>query len=201
MRIAILVLTFVMLVSSVGFLYPDQRLITYILPVLTSIVALRFASSREMILLILSIICAAIIGLSWFTLGEVLQAGLFVPTLPLVLLLVLYMILHRRSLYISILIYALLFVSIAGPNQAKLAMRWYELRKEVRSIADYANDEKDRSGQFPSSLESYRWQGSDNKQFIQYQIVEGHFVVIHWLVQPGISHWFDSESGWGYYPD
>ena len=103
----------------------------------------------------------------------------------------------QRSFLGCTLILFLLLV----PRQILYGYRWLQLRQEVMLIVDYATTYRTQFGELPTDLSGYTWDDASLQERIGYQASDGRFNVAHYIIQPGISHWYASDTGWGYYPD
>jgi hypothetical protein len=142
------------------------------------------------IALLLGLWCAVS---AYYTLSEVISFGywlvMIVHVVPATLC-------ARRYYHAGIVTAMTLF-----PEQVVLSRRLSRLRQEVLSIVAFANERKSSTGHFPSDLSGYRFQAWDLTDHLRYRPQTDAFRVDYWVVQPGISHWYSTETGWGYYPD
>ncbi len=107
----------------------------------------------------------------------------------------------RVSTVLTIGLSAMFAVALL-PQQLSLGERLYRLEAEARAIVDYADDELQRTGSPPPNLRGYSFRNPDLESSFRYHVSrKGGYRFSFWVVQPGISHWYDSTTGWGYYDD
>jgi hypothetical protein len=91
------------------------------------------------------------------------------------------------------------------------SVRLKRLRKEVVEVVAYANGYKEATGNYPDDLSNYEFKRPGLKPYIDYGLCgegptknrppELHPVVWFWPAIHGVSHWYSTTTGWGYYPD
>jgi hypothetical protein len=87
------------------------------------------------------------------------------------------------------------------PWQASENRKWAQIHEEVVSMIRYVDNQKKTSGEFPKTLEGYDFQKPWIKEHVSYGTSEGSYRFSYFMDNPGTSYWFDSHSGFGYYPD
>jgi hypothetical protein len=87
------------------------------------------------------------------------------------------------------------------PWQASENRKWAQIHEEVISMIRYVDDQKKTSGEFPKTLEGYEFQKPWVEGHVSYGTSEGSYRFSYFMDNPGTSYWFDSNSGFGYYPD
>ena len=104
----------------------------------------------------------------------------------------------RYPAWISLGIGAVLIAWQASEN-TKLA----KLHEEVVSIIQYANESKKEDGAFPVDLANYEFVHPGYKDNYAYacDTKKDEFTIIYFIDQPGISFWYHSDTGFGYYGD
>jgi hypothetical protein len=87
--------------------------------------------------------------------------------------------------------------------QAVLGVRLYFLNQEAHNIVEWAHKEKERIGEFPKDLASYKFLYPSYQQYIQgYSSDEkGNMYLAYFVGTEGTSHTYDTQRGWYYYPD
>jgi len=96
----------------------------------------------------------------------------------------------------------LLFVLLV-PHQALFGLRWLRVRGEAERLVDATHEARFCCDEFPPSVDFYRPRFPRAMRFIQYRRDDSgdSFEVSYWVGTRGTSHWYDSASGWHYYPD
>jgi len=155
-----------------------------------------------LVLVVLGFEVAACI-LSYYTEGEVNQV---VPLMVFAMNgIALVPLAFRRSkaALVAVLVPGLWFVLWCIPMQVVLTTRWVRLRAEVTAIVEHVDSALASRGVYPADLEGYGWKRPGLREYIRYDLEESGdwYQVHHWVVDEHISHWYDSETGWGYYPD
>ncbi len=87
------------------------------------------------------------------------------------------------------------------PWQASENRKWAQIHEEVISMIRYVDDQKKTSGEFPKTLVGYEFQKPWIKRHVSYGTSEGSYRFSYFMDDPGTIYWFDSNSGFGYYPD
>jgi hypothetical protein len=87
--------------------------------------------------------------------------------------------------------------------QLNQTRRWAQLQEEIVSIVRHSEQVRQSSGAYPTNLAGYafkhQWVGA-NIWDISTNSDHG-FRISYFLNQPGITYWYSSKSGFGYYPD
>lgn len=138
--------------------------------------------------------------LAYETIGEV-TSGIYMLGIIVLngLLIVLYF-RHRRAALLGLLVVALLIV----PYQLALGDRLLRVQAEVTRIVAYAYETRTASGAFPADLAAYTYSDPDVQPYVQGYLLDEtgqHFTVTYFVGTPTASHWYDSFTSWGYYPD
>ena len=149
-------------------------------------------------------ICAGVLLPLWFvgycvvyTEGEV-MVGMFRGMTVLAGLLVLIGF-HRRKLAAAWLVATCGALLIWQSWQIR---KWAMIHEDVIGLVRHAQECKREKGGFPESIEAYSFNRAWVKHHIMNYRVEGSkFSLVYFMNNPGTSYWYDSESGFGYYPD
>ncbi len=87
--------------------------------------------------------------------------------------------------------------------QSYQARKWTMIHEDVVAIIRFAEDAKSKTGHYPTNLEGYpfkrQWMKSHIHAFGSDE-VDG-FRITYFMNDPGISYWYSSKTGFGYYPD
>jgi hypothetical protein len=133
-----------------------------------------------------------------YTEGEVMQ-GLFTLLVSLVAACVLIG-LHRRRT-------AIWCVTLLGGVlllwQAYQTRKWAVIHEDIVAIVRFAEDSKSKTGQYPASLDGYAFKSPQVRTHIlglRSDETTG-FRIIYFMNDPGITYWYSSKTGFGYYPD
>ena len=202
-RIAVVAAVVVGLLG-LGFVHP---LITLVGPV--AIVGWRAAARRDWTVILFALllgVAAAAVLLAYYTVGEVRQCACYLVYGCIVPVAACYLVRPGRATRLAWAGTTLILTLLLVPPQVILVKRWINLRAEVRSISAWATQHQATFGQYPQSLTRYNWSRPAHRQRITWSTrvdVTGstQFTIGHWIQQPGISHWYSSDTGWGYYPD
>ena len=149
-------------------------------------------------------ICAAVMLPLWligycvvYTEGEIMH-GMFRGMSGLAGLLVLVGF-HRRTLA------AAWVVGICGALliwQTWQIRKWAMIHEEMLGLVRHVEGIKREKGVFPQSAGGYSFNRAWVKSHVMDYRAEGSkFRLSYFMNDPGISYWYDSESGFGYYPD
>jgi hypothetical protein len=106
---------------------------------------------------------------------------------------------HRRPAMLLLMLVALPLLI----PQTILGVRLWRLHREVNQIVAYVEAIKNKEGRPPRDLSGYTYSSPSLRGHIRYSTEEDHgrYDITYWVVQPGISYWYDAATGWGYYPD
>lgn len=149
-------------------------------------------------------ICAALLLPLWlvgycvvYTEGEVMH-GLFRALTVLAGLLVL-LGFYRRKLAVSLLVFVAAVLLIWQTSQIR---HWAMIHEEVINLVRHVEEAKREKGAYPDSIDGYTFKRDWVKdRVIYYRPGGSKFVLTYFMHDPGISYWYDSGSGFGYYPD
>jgi hypothetical protein len=81
--------------------------------------------------------------------------------------------------------------------------KWAVIHEDIVAIVRFAEDSKNKTGHYPASLEGYTFKNSRVRSHI-YQFgtdEKGGFRIVYFMNDRGITYWYSSETGFGYYPD
>lgn len=148
---------------------------------------------------------AVVVGSLWllrfnvlYTEGEVMQ-GLFTLLVGLVAACVLLGFHRRRT--------AMWCVTLLGGSlllwQAYQTRKWAVIHEDIVAIVRFAEDSKSKTGHYPASLEGYVFKSPGVKAHI-YEVGADEtngFRITYFMNNPGITYWYSSKMGFGYYPD
>jgi hypothetical protein len=82
-------------------------------------------------------------------------------------------------------------------------MKWTVIHEDIIAIVRFAEDVKRDTGHYPQSLDGYTFKTARVKSHIYGfgpDEVDG-FRLIYFMNDPGITYWYSSKAGFGYYPD
>ena len=148
---------------------------------------------------------AVIVGSLWllrdnvvYTEGDVMH-GLFTLLVGLVAASVLLGFRHRRT--------AAWCVLLLGGSlllwQTYQTRKWAVIHEDIVAIVRFAEEKKSTTGHYPVDLEGYVFKNPKVKNHI-YGLAsdEPHgFRITYFMNDPGITYWYSSKTGFGYYPD
>ncbi len=133
-----------------------------------------------------------------YTEGEVVQ-GLFGLLVFLVGGLVLVGF-YRRTI-------ALWSVTLLGGSllvwQSYQSRKWAVIHEEIIAIVQFAEENRQTTGSYPATLDGYAFKRSRVKSHI-YRLSADEtngFRITYFINDPGITYWYSTKSGFGYYPD
>jgi hypothetical protein len=80
--------------------------------------------------------------------------------------------------------------------------KWAIIHEDVMGLVWHVQEFNRETGAFPESIKGYTF----NRAWVEHHIMnyraEGSkFGLVYFMNDPGTSYWYDSESGFGYYPD
>jgi hypothetical protein len=132
-----------------------------------------------------------------YTEGEVMQAlywfllGLNVPFLLLALWK------PRPGIWGILILGGLLL-----PWQAHENRQWAQIHEEIFGVIRYVDAEKISTGTYPADLGSYTFKRKwVEPHVMDYRVDEETYRLTYFMDHTGISYWYHSETGFGYYPD
>jgi hypothetical protein len=105
-----------------------------------------------------------------------------------------------RAAIVGLLCLAFLII----PYQVVLLGRLVRIDKEVMRIVDSRVQMRVNGKPFPKSLDDYKFADPSIREFIySYSASEEgtNFGISYFVVQPGITHSYNFQGGWDYYPD
>ena len=150
-------------------------------------------------------VAAVVVGSLWlmryivvYTEGEVMQ-GLFTALVGLVAACVL-LGFHRRKT-------AIWCVTLFGGSlllwQAYQIRKWAMIHEVVVAIVRFAEETKSKTGSYPTNLEGYTFQNPQVRAHIAglYFDETTGFQLTYFMNDTGITYWYSSKTGFGYYPD
>jgi hypothetical protein len=133
-----------------------------------------------------------------YTEGEVMQ-GLFTLLICLVGGFVLIGFYRRRA--------ALWCVTLLGGSlmmwQAYQNRKWAMIHEDIIAIVQFAEESKAKAGYYPINLDGYTFRHGQAKSHIYGLSADetNGFQITYFMNDPGITYWYSSKSGFGYYPD
>jgi len=160
--------------------------------------------------LLAALVLLVIGGTAWglhhnviYTEGEVIHMVyrftllLFVPILGLILWR------PKPGIWAAVLLGALLL-----PWQARANSRLVRLHQDVALILAQLETVKAESGTYPDSITPYSTTFGWTKKHMQYKLGnvgpdgnDGGFHLTYFTCSPGTAYWYNSKTGFGYYPD
>lgn len=146
-----------------------------------------------------------IVGALWllhynvlYTEGEVMQ-GFFTLLVGLVAACVLIGFHCRRT--------AVWCITLLGGSlllwQAYQTRKWAVIHEDIVAIVRFAEETKSKTGSYPTTLEGYTFQNPRVRAHIHgFGADETNgFGITYFMNDPGITYWYSSKTGFGYYPD
>lgn len=87
--------------------------------------------------------------------------------------------------------------------QAGEARKWTMIHEDVTAFVRYARETRAGGGAYPASVNSFTFAHPGTRAHIQgYEVgTNGGYRLTYFMDDPGITYWYDSETGFGYYPD
>lgn len=87
--------------------------------------------------------------------------------------------------------------------QAYQTRKWAMIHEDVIEIVRFAEDARKKTGRYPVSLEGYAFRNPTAKARIHSFAPEESdgFRLTYFMNDPGITYWYSSKTGFGYYPD
>ena len=96
---------------------------------------------------------------------------------------------------------ALILGALLLPWQASQIRNWAQIHEEVIAIVRHVDATEESTGAFPPNLGDYEFQRSWVRKHVSYGLAGGSYRVSYFMDDPGVSYWYDSKGGFGYYPD
>lgn len=87
------------------------------------------------------------------------------------------------------------------PWQAYQNRKWAQIHEEVISMIRYVDERKMAAGEYPKTLDGYRFHNPWIKRHVSYGSSDESYRFSYFMNDPGTGYWFDSNSGFGYHPD
>ncbi len=79
---------------------------------------------------------------------------------------------------------------------------WIRLQLEAQRVVIYAYERRLETGAFPATLEAYRFRDPLLERHLQsFESDSDRIRLVFYVGHPSVSYWYDSKTGWGYYPD
>lgn len=87
--------------------------------------------------------------------------------------------------------------------QAYQLRTWAKLHEEVITIIRFAEESKEKTGNYPHDLANYNFEHGWVKSHICRIGTNnsGEFGITYFMNNPGTTYWYSSKTGFGYYPD
>lgn len=87
--------------------------------------------------------------------------------------------------------------------QAYQTRKWAVIHEEIIRIVRFAEETKAGRGNYPTNLKDYTFKTQWVKNHIhRFGLNEANgFGVTYFMNDPGITYWYSSKTGFGYYPD
>ncbi|MGC4015725.1 MAG: hypothetical protein QM755_14555 [Luteolibacter sp.] len=86
--------------------------------------------------------------------------------------------------------------------QCRQHQRWLFLHEDVLGAIRYVTEEKKHHGSYPADLSGYPFRHPEFADHLGYSPSDpDSFGMSYFLNDSGISYWYYSDSGFGYYPD
>jgi hypothetical protein len=107
---------------------------------------------------------------------------------------------YRRSV-------ALWCITLLGGSlllwQTYQTRKWTVIHEDIVSVVRFAEETKRDTGQYPQTLDAYAFKNVRVKAHI-YEVGSDEtngFHITYFMNDPGITYWYSSKTGFGYYPD
>jgi hypothetical protein len=137
--------------------------------------------------------------LAFETIGEIVRS-MYLLAVGLNLLFIVLAFRHRTLAMLGVVLLALAII----PYQLYLGDRLLRVQAEASRIVTYVYAERIDTGAYPSSLADYKFLDREMERFIQRYRVEDDASAFSLFFRVGTentSHYYLSQTGWGYYPD
>lgn len=144
--------------------------------------------------------CVSVV-LAYHTIGEVIS-GLYLVAIALAHVAALGVALVNRR---AALITAATITVLALPFQLFLGVRWWRIHREAERIIAYAEDHRQQTGAYPTSLTEYAYHDRYAQSFFRdYQLSRrssSDYSLSYRIGTPSTSHTYSPRNGWSYYAD
>lgn len=87
--------------------------------------------------------------------------------------------------------------------QAYQSRKWATIHEDIIAIVQFAEESKNKNGHYPTNLEDYTFKHTRVKSHIYKMAADetNGFKITYFMNDPGITYWYSSKAGFGYYPD
>ncbi len=135
---------------------------------------------------------------TYYTEGEVVQGLYFLTCLMSVSIWIAAFWFPRYSLW-SVVVFSLPLVLWQVKENRELV----RLHEEVNRLIIHIEKSKNENGAYPLTAQGYQFEYLDYSDKIRYSLSNkgAEFHLMYFIDQSGISFWYDSDSGFGYYGD
>jgi len=81
--------------------------------------------------------------------------------------------------------------------------KWAVIHEDIIAIVQFAAESKNKNGHYPTSLEDYTFKHERVRSHIYKMEADetNGFKITYFMNDPGITYWYSSKAGFGYYPD
>jgi hypothetical protein len=81
--------------------------------------------------------------------------------------------------------------------------KWAIIHEEIISIVRYAEEIKEKTGDYPPNLDGYSFKVASVKPHVRSFCINetNELYISYFMNNTGISYWYSSKTGFGYYPD
>lgn len=148
------------------------------------------------LILVLALTAFLFVHNTLYTEGEVEMGGYLFLCLLFIPILGVAMWKPRQGLWAAFLLAAVLL-----PWQAYENRKWAIIHEEVFAINQFVEKQREVTGAYPDSLAAYAYRKPWVERHLTYRSEKDTYLLIYFMDHSGITYWYDSENGFGYYPD
>lgn len=87
--------------------------------------------------------------------------------------------------------------------QAYQSRKWAMIHEDIIAIVQFAEEAKAKTGDYSTNLSGYTFKHAQTRSHL-YKLSADEtngFQITYFMNDPGITYWYSSRSGFGYYPD
>ncbi len=133
---------------------------------------------------------------TYYTEGEVMQ-GLYYLLVALNIPIVFIAIWKPRVGLWAVLILAALLL----PWQAAENRKCAQIHEEVIGLIRHLEDHKKAEGSYPTSIDGYKNKREWTSDHLSYSAKDGEYRISYFMDNAGTGYWYESDTGFDYYPD
>lgn len=96
---------------------------------------------------------------------------------------------------------AIALAALLLPWQTAQNRKWAQIHEEVIEIIRFVEENEEASGVYPKALTGYDFRRDWVESHLTYESNGDSYIISYFMDHPSISYWYQSDDGFGYYPD